>query len=266
MKFGFLILVLSSFAHADSYIDICNRGQVGRIVAWDLHSQDCSKVSVDKMAKLESLDLSYSRLSYSIGGITKNAFEGLTSLKSLNLSGQNIVSIENASLDGLARLENLKLANTRLKNLPNGIFKELKLLSLRKLDLSRNKNLNIDVDALKGLDLLQELNLEWVQDAYPLFIQSLNGLKTLDLSNSRDAWGCSGSDSYDVISTIIPQYIENLSLRNYCLQTINDGAFSRFTNIKLLDLRGNMSNRDLRNFSRTKAGIAPEVKLLGPSY
>ena len=61
--------------------------------------------------------------------ISPDAFEGLSALKTLNLSGTRISTLPSGVFDGLSSVETLTISNTPLVNLPQGVFDPLTALS-----------------------------------------------------------------------------------------------------------------------------------------
>ena len=85
------------------------------------------------LSSLRNLNLTSNNISH----IVDNNFDGLESLKQLVLDRNNISSITSAAFHHLPNLEELNLAHNNLSELAPRIF--YKLNNLKKLDLSNNK-------------------------------------------------------------------------------------------------------------------------------
>src|SRR5690606_34657529 len=104
--------------------------------------------------KLVKLDLSKNR----IESIEEGAFSGLHSLKSLDLSQNELTDISSRNWPYLAELENLDLNGNRFGSIYAGFFEGL--ASLRLLNLERNEDLErVELNAFAGLQKLDTLKL-----------------------------------------------------------------------------------------------------------
>ena len=91
IKFIFLsILALSINGHSNDFADICNRGKIGNLIAITLGAKSCHNVSVEAMASITELRFNYSD---DLETLSENAFQGLSSLKVLDLSINKISTI-----------------------------------------------------------------------------------------------------------------------------------------------------------------------------
>ena len=191
--------------------------------------------SIDFLANLQVLDLSFTQITY-LSGIEK-----LTNLQSLNLSRTYIadlngiknltnlqyLNLENtqvASLIGIEKLTNLKtldLRNTRISSL-NGIDK---LTNLQTLFLMNTKITN--VNGIENLTRLCDLNLGGTKIANLSGIENLTNLYELRLSDTYIT-SLSGIESLT--------NLQWLDLRNTPI--INLSGIENLTNLQKLDLRG----------------------------
>lgn len=104
--------------------------------------------------KLVKLDLSKNRIEL----IEEGAFSGLHSLKSLDLSQNELTDISSRNWPYLAELENLDLSSNRFGSIYAGFFEGL--ASLRMLNLERNEDLErVELNAFAGLQKLDTLKL-----------------------------------------------------------------------------------------------------------
>ncbi|XP_045540917.1 protein slit [Papilio machaon] len=90
--------------------------------------------------------------------IFQSDFQNLNELKILQLSENQIHTIERDAFLALSSLERLKLNNNRIGHLPDGIFVRLK--HLQRLDLSRNELTAISRRTFRGLTSLKSLHLD----------------------------------------------------------------------------------------------------------
>ena len=186
-------------------INICDRTkQVRDRILQILPSDDCARVSPDRMALITALGLSFS---------------GLKSLKA-------------GDFDGLAALDHLDICLTCLKTIPGGVFKELK--NLKTLELYWSCLEELPPDTFEGLENLETLQLyrNWRLESIPpgLFdglrnLQTLRidrtGLRTLpegifdDLTSLR--WLAVRDRSGPIFSPYLLSPLTNLSKLNHSL-------------------------------------------------
>ncbi|XP_002740280.1 uncharacterized protein LOC100378039 [Saccoglossus kowalevskii] len=179
------------------------------------------------LPNLEILHLSQSQIEYLPAG----TFNGLTKLRNLDLSGNNIDSI-NSLFVGLSQLQNLDLSVNNIRSIPNTAFSQLS--SLKVLDMSRNKLSTIIPGTFIGTVILQELYLSSNN------ISSLSSFMFDNLSNLREL----DIDLNPVTS--LPQFVfqhltslQQLYLNSLQLSTISDDAFQGLTSLQRLSLSSN---------------------------
>ncbi|KAJ9601253.1 hypothetical protein L9F63_000589, partial [Diploptera punctata] len=108
--------------------------------------------------------------------VTGNTFAELHELEELYLAGNGLEIIEPRALTSLKKLRTLDLSDNSLSVLHDLIFQEglpIRLLNLRNCSVTR-----IDSGAFRGLNNLNELNLEWNR-------LSANSLRQLDIPGLR---------------------------------------------------------------------------------
>ncbi|XP_053378266.1 toll-like receptor 4 [Mercenaria mercenaria] len=167
---------------------------------------------------LNSTDVLWLYLHYSnISFIASNAFENLTNLLYLNLSGNNL---------------------NQLGSFGDGVFKPL--MSLRNINVKENKLKTFD-DIGRELQYLKNLEgiyMELCPDCvFGKSFSKLTNLKNLSLSG-RSNKACNAP----FVNTITFQYVptvENLYMASCHIQSIDKYAFSYLKNITLLDISYN---------------------------
>jgi len=193
------------------------------------------------------LELAYNR----IGAVPKRTFFFLSALQHLDLSHNDIVSVD--GLSGLARLEHLSLAFNALESLESSMFEGLH--ELRSLDVSYNAIVgDLDAEALLGLfnlvtvdvsgnrvrrvvvdggglESLEALSAAWNRIADVRFVGRLPRLRSVDLSHNAIA---------RVPDDVFPlgQRIELLNLSGNAIRHMAAGAL-RHVSFGTVDLSWN---------------------------
>ena len=119
-----------------------------------------------------------------ITGLQAGDFQGLSSLKELDLLSNDLTRLPVGIFSGLSSLEELDLSSNDLTGLPAGIFSGLS--SLKELDLHGNDLTALQAGDFQGLPNLEELSLSF-NDLTGLpggDFQGLSSLKGLDLSSN----------------------------------------------------------------------------------
>ncbi|XP_015431913.1 PREDICTED: adhesion G protein-coupled receptor A3 [Dufourea novaeangliae] len=147
--------------------------------------EDIKNINIDIVSvELIQLDLSKNN----IYTIEVNLFKNLTNLKRLDLSQNNITSVGDGCFNGLGNLERLDLSKNQITFIDAYAFR--KLPNLKKLDLSRN-NISIMISTLFH-DLLAlehlKLNENKLTSLKDNTFYGLKSLKQLDLSTNP--WKC----------------------------------------------------------------------------
>ena len=158
----------------------------------NLNRIDCSQKSFQQLPSaippnVKSLDMSSNNLNTIDNGFE----EDLNLLTDLYLNNSGITSISSQLFEGMPNLQKLYLDDNNISSLDNGIFTKLKLLE--ELDVSNNKLVTFSRDILLGLSSLQMLDLSGNQlefvDMEALHLTS--PLQQLFLSNNPWLCDCS---------------------------------------------------------------------------
>ena len=170
-------------------------------------------------------------------------FDGFTSLKSIDLSSNNIREIDSDCFP--SSLERLNLSWNDIEIVQFGTFSNLK--ELKTLNLSSNPLIDIEENALKCLEKLEELNLKETEITEKLnksWFEGLNNLTKLNLS-----------DNFLVdIDPDLFDHVTNLKDLNLSVNQVrlNSGAkyFANLKQLKVLDLSFNqLESIDASTFS-----------------
>ena len=198
--------VLPAVASQAQTVDICDRTQhVLDAILDAVDADDCAAVDSDSLAgvyylpsfgpgrvtalragdfdglaSLRELNLPRHLLTTLPAGV----FDGLTSLESLKLGWNELTTLRVGVFDGLTSLLQLHLHDNRLTTLPLGVFNGL--TSLRDLHLSSNRLTTLPDGVFDGLTRLRSLELRGNQlNGLPDGVDDLIRLRHLDLSYNR---------------------------------------------------------------------------------
>ncbi|CAH2327240.1 toll-like receptor 2 [Pelobates cultripes] len=220
---------------------------------------DCSRLNLEQVPTdishdVEKLDLSYNILTK----IKKEDFYHLSNLRILNLSYNNISSIDNDSLNTNILLENLSLFNNSLTEMPSELLEPLK--NLKVLDMSNNfynsstlgnvfkklvylKNLSFGGPMIKTIlkdDFvpIQDIELE----RFALKTQSsLEGYEVgaFSMVNTRDIWFDIALDKYAdalplILKDLAEKSFENMRFRNLFEFTYYTESMDIFSGLKYI--------------------------------
>lgn len=177
---------------------------------------------------LDYLDLS----SNNLVSLNKDNFDALHNLKDLYLSNNNISVLQNNTFINLNSLETLYLNGNSLDNLTNEIFKQMS--NLKVLELSRNKISFIDEKAffwLKNLKtlILRENDLSVIPSVSFQYIPKLYELD-LGLNSFRNI----PENSFAFLNEL-----SVLSLHSCGIQVISHGAFKWLNYLQILHIHDN---------------------------
>ena len=227
---------------------------------------------------LQNLDLIMS-----ISSIDENAFEGLTGLKQLTLSINQIKSLAPRTFANLHSLTQLSIDNNQLEGITSGIFDSLTILEtldlrqnnitswdpsilennlkLQTLDLSGNLIQIIDGNTFANLQNLRLLSVGSLIEEIPTFL-NLVQLEELNLNSNRIKEVSADSFkslvslkvlrlSFNEIELVnftmrpekILSQLENLTLSGNNLTNLQDNAFSMLENMNMLQLAFNQIER-----------------------
>ncbi|KAF9422341.1 hypothetical protein HW555_001931 [Spodoptera exigua] len=166
------------------------------------------------------------------GSLTKGTFEGVN-VSTLDLSFQELATVEDYAFNQMVKLETLMLNNNGIYSLSNLCFRTL--TNLLSLDLSNNKISSIDFDKtdLTLLDSLFLKNNRLVQIKHENF-QHLISLQFLDLSGNSISQ--LDSNSFKSLRSLI-----NLKISaNPLSGTLKTGTFDGLVSLPSLDISRNL--------------------------
>ncbi|XP_078469122.1 LOW QUALITY PROTEIN: epiphycan-like [Lampetra planeri] len=151
----------------------------------------CDDNDLDAIPSLPR-DTSYFYARYNrIGTVRLADFQGLTRLKRIDLSNNEVTSVETGALVGLVALEELNLGSNRLTAIP------ALPSSLRQLDLQHNQLVNsgLPVDVFRDMNLLTYLylgnnHLDHIPVPFPISLRVLH-LQYNNVQEIRDDTFCS---------------------------------------------------------------------------
>jgi hypothetical protein len=160
-SFAFVIVLsVSAVSRADTYINICNRGEVGVLIAQaiEMNGPGERRIGCDSVPQLEMTYLRMLRLRRKeIKKLPENAFEGLTSLEYLDLSYNLITHLPANVFRPLTSLKSLDLRDNDIRRIPGNVFYGLG--SLTEIILNSNEISDISSNAFQGLNSLSALHL-----------------------------------------------------------------------------------------------------------
>jgi len=220
------------------------------------------KRAFGKLNILADLDLSGNKLN----NITVGAFEGLLQIVNITLRENNLTYIPPGAFKSLVALRNLDLSHNRLEKLENkthGLLEDC--LSIRSIDLSYNnipfvtelmfpenrwipyrlEKIDLSFNTmpvitrglLHGTKHVKHLNLSHniLNDIRNDVLGNMTSLKVLDLSYNKLQDGAVRNDRWGAPL----RNLTFLSLAHNKLYNIPSKYFAKFTNLKVLDVRGN---------------------------
>ncbi|XP_078685660.1 uncharacterized protein LOC144918617 [Branchiostoma floridae x Branchiostoma belcheri] len=194
---------------------------------------------VDFLPSLEHLELSLNWKWYDpvmLGNTT--SFRGLANLISLNLGGNDIVTVQENSFHGLHKLRNLNLRNNLISDIDEKAFRPLQVLT--HLDLSNNyltsKILQLEelwssVVRLTSLDLSENL---LSSARFAAAFRNFSLLHTLDLSRN-ELTNLTMADFAPLFSTPL----QTLQLERNSISHIDQRLLTSFSDLKSLKLQSN---------------------------
>ncbi|XP_022825181.1 protein artichoke-like [Spodoptera litura] len=214
--------------------------------------ENLNKDAFENLQSLTSIDLSRNKLrqlpkdlfknrsiyNFSVsdnfieGSLTKGTFEGVN-VSTLDLSFQELATVEDYAFNQMVRLETLALNNNGIYLLSNMCFRTL--TNLLSLDLSFNKISSIDFDKtdLIRLDSLFLRNNRLVQIKHENF-QHLTSLQFLDLSGNSISQ--LEANSFKSLRSLI-----NLKISaNPFTGTLKTGTFDGLVSLPSLDISRNL--------------------------
>jgi Leucine-rich repeat (LRR) protein len=255
---------------------------------------DTNKIDyIDNMAfknisNLMELNVSMNKLE-----AVPHAINALQFLRSLDLSHNRIIEIDNASYRGVEQLYSLNLEANQIGNLSKGVFQDLP--SLRILNLAKNKIQAIEQGTFDDVPDLHALRLDsnYIVDINGLF-SNLRDLLMLNISVNKIAWfdyalipiGLQWLDVHDnqidnlgnyfelesvlklrtldasvnkiseIDSSSLPDGIEMILLNNNQIKKIASFTFMEKQNLTRTDLTNNrLSTLDINAFRLSKVPL-----------
>lgn len=150
------------------------------------------------------------------------------SLESLDLSFNNLASINNDSFLAMRHLEILKLNDNSLKTLTTGAFEPLE--NLKKADLQRNKLTSLPRDLFARNKILVDVNLSEnnISSVAKTALQS-NSVQTLNLKSNKIA----------DLNFTLPKNLKILNLFSNSLIGANKSCFYETIDLTMLNLNNN---------------------------
>ena len=216
---------------------------------------NCAEVTTTQLAALTSLDLSGDATalasSPAIGTLKSGDFSGLTSLTTLDLSGQSLTTLTAGIFTGLGALTTLNLSDNSLAALPANIFTGLGALTT--LNLSDNQLATVPSGIFTPLAKMTSLDFSGNQfSALPagIFSGLTLSLTTLNLSNQfgNDATPNNEIDSLPL--TLTPSWAGGTAT-----VTVPAGAPAALT-VMLTAVGGNSANATITVATGATSGTA----------
>ena len=166
--------------------------------------------------------------------IGPRAFSSLPKLEHLNLTNSGIWQLDDGAFNGLENLKELFLGNNPV--LGSGPLSDKLFLgcpNIQRLSLRGSVNA-LDVRAIKNLKHLEHLTITSRFDALPQNITSLKNLKNLEF-----AFGIFPNLTRDLMQPFSKMNLEVLSFHRCRIRHIENGTFTGFSKLKLLNLACN---------------------------
>ncbi|XP_068209067.1 toll-like receptor Tollo [Palaemon carinicauda] len=224
--------------------------------------------------------------------------KSLTTLKTLDLSGNHVSVLSNNSFVGLHNVSVLKLAANEIDNITKNVF--VNLPSLQVLDLARNNIHSIENGAFENNKLLEAVrlddnvlasvkglfsslqNLQWLnlsKNHLTMFDYDFipRGLKYLDLrENYISELGnhyeiesqlhlkiidASNNRLTDISSSSVPDSVEILFLNNNQIHRVQPYAFFKKKNLTRVDLYGNRIKNIEQNALRISTDTSRDLPI-----
>lgn len=175
---GFLLIVLTSaFAFAETFISVCDRGDIGELIRQSTGAESCSHVSQEKMSEVEhiiicgndwtrGLCMGAAVRIKKIEKISPHAFAGLTSLKSLVFIHSSTSEIATNAFSDLNSLEELIIIGPAGSSDASASLSTIirphafqGLINLKRINISQLKLELLDHNLFQGLHSLETIIL-----------------------------------------------------------------------------------------------------------
>lgn len=207
--------------------------------AMDLGFQSCGD---DHLTQLKVIDLSYNELFTINSNWTRS---DLRSVHAVLLHRNNLTKLEAGVFDGMTSLKVLNLSSNHLETIPSGLF--ARNTNLQELHLQDNKFYQLPADLFAQLSELLVLDLSGNQLSShyvdTAIFSKLQRLVVLNLGNNA-------LTRIDESTFAHLNFLQILDLKNNSIGFIDDQTFVPLTNLHTLNLGGNrlhIINNDLFN-------------------
>ena len=237
-----LAMVAISFflpkGHTEEFIDICDRGIVGELIAEKLGSH-CSKVSVEAMSSLKDLELYRPDGSDDTTPLKPGAFQGLSSLEYLRID--NFDHITPGTFSGLDSLEKLVIDFTDLTTAKPGILTgldSLKHLDIRSSPIVENPDLSglfIGPNSLQSL-FINETDLNRIP---PGFFKGIENLISFTIHIGELSIPDGVIDGNKLAGLKELRNLKHLGVTQHYIEIVRADTFSTLTNLISLSLEYN---------------------------
>lgn len=211
----------------------CFSGINGSLRQLILRNNNVNINELVNLAALESLDLSYTQLQ----SLPPNAIflKNKVNLRSLQLEGNRLTSLESDSFNGLSALQELNLAHNNLTSMNDGVLASVP--NLKYLDLSYQTSgkqllLPTSIASLTSLKILNISSTPLDQDNVWSWVSALTSLTILQL----DSAGLTSINDYALRNLT---QLKNLNLNNNALTSITQPMMAGPVDLTLLALMGN---------------------------
>ncbi len=224
-------------------LDVTGRATCSDVTAADLVAVTSLPVSNYSGTTLDPADfagltgltnLLFGGFSTQLTTLPDNAFAGLTALTHLSFDSlSTVTTVAEDAFNGLTALESLNLSGNGLTTLDADIFDGL--TALRILDLSFNSLESLDADIFDGLTALAEIHLSFNSDMAALDADIFDGLIALDsLQLGYIGQTTLHADIFDGLTNL-----EAVALAGNFLTTLDADIFDGLTNLEAVALNYN---------------------------
>ena len=225
-------------------LDVTGRATCSDVTAADLVAVTSLPVSNYSGTTLDPADfagltgltsLEFGGFSTQLTTLPDNAFAGLTALTHLTFDSlSTVTTVAEDAFNGLTALESLNLSGNGLTTLDADIFDGL--TALRILDLSFNSLESLDADIFDGLTALAEIHLSFNSDMAALDADIFDGLIALDsLQLGYIGQTTLHADIFDGLTNL-----EAVALAGNFLTTLDADIFDGLTNLEAVALNNNL--------------------------
>jgi Leucine-rich repeat (LRR) protein len=154
---AFVVITSVSMANATNaaatpLMSVCTRTQVIQDEIVQQVAKPCGEITAQDLAAIVELNF---RSAQTVHSLSAGDFQGMISLRTLNLLGNNIKDLPSGVFAGLSSLEQLMLGENKIEELPKNVFADL--TSLENLTLNDNQIKVISGNVFQGLTRLRTL-------------------------------------------------------------------------------------------------------------